>query len=102
MFEQRSPGDIRIGFNSRLGSWSFIGTHAQRISHGEPTMNLGCIHTETKWATKAEEKIILHEFAHALGLEHDHQPMPVFCILTFTESNAGKVALNRLYCVLTH
>jgi len=52
--------DIRIGFDSDDGAWSYIGTDC---SSKWKTMNLGFIDRGT----------VLHEFGHALGLIHEHQ-----------------------------
>ena len=52
--------DIRIGFNSGDGAWSYIGTDCTRQWK---TMNLGFI----------DQGTVLHEFGHALGLIHEHQ-----------------------------
>jgi len=61
---------IRISF-TRPGSWSVLGTTAQRIAASEPTMNFGWL---TPNSTDAEvERVVLHEFGHALGLVHEHQ-----------------------------
>ena len=52
--------DIRIGFDSSDGAWSYIGTDS---SGKWKTMNLGFI----------DQGTVLHEFGHALGLIHEHQ-----------------------------
>ena len=52
--------DIRIGFDSNDGAWSYIGTDC---SSKWKTMNLGFI----------DQGTVLHEFGHALGLIHEHQ-----------------------------
>ena len=52
--------DIRIGFDSNDGAWSYIGTDC---SNKWKTMNLGFI----------DQGTVLHEFGHALGLIHEHQ-----------------------------
>ena len=52
--------DIRIGFDSDNGAWSYIGTDC---SNKWKTMNLGFI----------DQGTVLHEFGHALGLIHEHQ-----------------------------
>ena len=52
--------DIRIGFDSNDGAWSYIGTDS---SSKWKTMNLGFI----------DQGTVLHEFGHALGLIHEHQ-----------------------------
>ena len=62
--------DIRISFDPNTGSWSYIGRAA--LSHrGVPTMNYGWL----KAGTKQEEynRVVLHEFGHALGMIHEHQ-----------------------------
>jgi len=61
---------IRISF-TRPGSWSVLGATARRIPASEPTMNFGWL---TANSTDAEvERVVLHEFGHALGLVHEHQ-----------------------------
>lgn len=61
--------EIRIAFTPGA-SWSMIGTEALGLSPDEPTMNLG-------WLTEATpeqewERVVLHEFGHALGCVHEH------------------------------
>ena len=52
--------DIRVGFDSNDGAWSYIGTDcAMKLK----TMNLGFI----------DQGTVLHEFGHALGLIHEYQ-----------------------------
>jgi hypothetical protein len=61
---------IRISFD-REGSWSVLGNTARRIPCPEPTMNFGWLKPQS---TQAEvERVVLHEFGHALGLVHEHQ-----------------------------
>jgi serralysin len=62
--------DIRISF-SRPGSWSVIGTTCRRIDKSEPTMNFGWLKADSPDAEL--ERVVLHEFGHALGLVHEHQ-----------------------------
>ncbi|MEO5891959.1 MAG: M12 family metallopeptidase [Ferruginibacter sp.] len=61
---------IRISFQNP-GSWSVLGTTCKKITNlAQPTMNFGWL---TKDSTDAEiERVVLHEFGHALGLTHEH------------------------------
>ncbi|HEY0083187.1 MAG TPA: hypothetical protein VGB61_10380 [Pyrinomonadaceae bacterium] len=61
---------IRISF-AREGSWSVLGTTCRRIPDGEPTMNFGWLKPHSSDAEV--ERVVLHEFGHALGLVHEHQ-----------------------------
>lgn len=62
--------DVRITF-SRPGSWSVIGTTCRNVPKDQPTMNFGWL---TPGVTDAEaQRVILHEFGHALGMIHEHQ-----------------------------
>jgi len=61
---------LRISF-ARPGSWSVLGTTCLRIPKTDPTMNFGWL---TVNSTASEvERVVLHEFGHALGLVHEHQ-----------------------------
>ncbi len=51
-------------------SWSKVGTDAAFVnSKSDPTMVLGL----TKGQNTHNQHIVIHEFGHALGLEHEHQ-----------------------------
>ena len=62
---------VRISFKYP-GSWSVIGTSCRQIADKtQATMNFG-------WLTEATsddevQRVVLHEFGHALGLIHEHQ-----------------------------
>ena len=61
---------IRISF-APGGSSSYIGLDAFVVPKDRPTMKLGWL----KPATPDEEydRVVLHEFGHALGAIHEHQ-----------------------------
>jgi serralysin len=72
VFDNDTDSAIRIAFE-RGASWSYVGVDALDPSLGpnSPTMNFG-------WFTPATphdelQRVVLHEFGHALGLIHEHQ-----------------------------
>jgi len=72
-FVSSGPAQIRISF-LQDGSWSALGTDALNKSYfpeDEPTMNYGWL-TDTTDDTEYE-RVVVHEFGHALGLIHEHQ-----------------------------
>jgi serralysin len=68
--EGTTDTDIRISFR-RPGSWSALGTTCRRIAKSEPTMNFGWLRPDS--TDSKLERVVLHEFGHALGLVHEHQ-----------------------------
>jgi serralysin len=66
-FDQSDAYDaqIRVSFAPGHGNWSYVGTDAVRpaIGFAQASMNLVDI----------DPGMVLHEFGHALGLEHEHQ-----------------------------
>lgn len=70
-FVPEGEAEVRIAFEQGNGSWSYLGTVCRQILDPEPTMNYG-------WLTPTSEdeeiqRVVLHEFGHALGLIHEHQ-----------------------------
>ena len=85
-FVNEGESDIRISiypnnYPNGKGSWSAIGTDARRISSTEPTMNYGWLTPDT--SEQEYRRVVLHEFGHALGFNHEHQ------------SPAGGILWNR-------
>jgi Astacin (Peptidase family M12A) len=67
----RPNSDVRISFVSDPGSWSYVGTDNLSIPKNEVTMNFGWLRAET--ADDEWERVVVHEFGHALGAIHEHQ-----------------------------
>ena len=67
----KADAQIRISFVADDGSWSYIGTDCLGIGKTEPTMNFGWLKDDTE-ATEYE-RVVVHEFGHALGAIHEHQ-----------------------------
>ena len=73
-FVNSGDEQIRISFTPGQGSWSAIGTDAlntQYFPKHQPTMNFGWL-TDTTDDTEYE-RVVVHEFGHALGAVHEHQ-----------------------------
>jgi serralysin len=62
--------DIRITFKHH-GSWSYIGTDCRTIQAIKPTMNYGWLTPDSP--DDEVNRVVLHEFGHALGCVHEHQ-----------------------------
>jgi len=71
-FVQNGNAEIRISFQSNMGSWSYVGTDNLNITdQSQPTMNFGWFDSSTP--EEEFSRTILHEFGHALGCIHEHQ-----------------------------
>jgi serralysin len=70
-FVPSGDADVRVAFQQGNGSWSYIGTYCRNIPKTEATMNYGWL-TDTSSADEIQ-RVVLHEFGHALGLIHEHQ-----------------------------
>ncbi len=73
-FVKRGDAEIRISFGADPGSWSAVGTDAlveRYFPKYQPTMNFGWLRDDTD--DQECERVVVHEFGHALGLIHEHQ-----------------------------
>lgn len=72
LFVENGDADIRISF-TKGGSSSYVGNEAetQQPDQKLPTMNYGWLAENT--ADDEYQRVVLHEFGHALGCIHEHQ-----------------------------
>jgi hypothetical protein len=73
-FVRSHDEQIRISFVADTGSWSAVGTDAlveRYFPKYQPTMNYGWLRDDTDDAEY--ERVVVHEFGHALGCIHEHQ-----------------------------
>jgi hypothetical protein len=78
------PSHIRIAFNP-AGNWSYVGTDSVRTDLRAPSMNLGVASGAPFTLMNRDELrgVILHEFGHAFGLQHEHQSPAAHCEAEF-------------------
>lgn len=71
IFGNNPNPDITISFKE-IGSWSYLGKDSKLYaSKGKPSMNYGWLESNTPQSEY--DRVVLHEFGHALGLYHEHQ-----------------------------
>lgn len=70
-FVRSGAAEIRISFADEGFSWSTVGTDARTVPSTQPTMNYGWLKTNT--STREYQRVVRHEFGHALGMIHEHQ-----------------------------
>ncbi len=69
------------------GYWSYIGSDATKYP-GELTMCLDFSHlSDSNLSDKEKKSYVLHEFGHALGLDHEHQRSDFWDILGEKDGN---------------
>ncbi len=76
--------DMRISF-ARGGSWSFVGTDSLKFAPGRASLNIDYALSgplDSYDLTKFK-RLILHEFGHAIGFEHEHQSPEARCDAEF-------------------
>ena len=70
-FVDSGASEIRISFAEEGFSWSTVGTDALIVAAHEATMNYGWLDPGT--ALREYQRVVRHEFGHALGMIHEHQ-----------------------------
>lgn len=70
-FVDSGASQIRISFAEKDFSWSTIGTDALTVPSTEATMNYGWLEPGTE--LREYQRVVRHEFGHALGMIHEHQ-----------------------------
>ena len=75
-----SPSDIRVAFKLG-GNWSFVGTESLTYNRTSASLNIGdaAMGSLADLDRAALEGVMLHEFGHALGLQHEHQSPEAHC-----------------------
>lgn len=69
--------DIRVTFEGS-GNWSYVGTKAKFIDEKSPTLGVASLGGGSTFS-EDQKATVLHEFGHALGLEHEHQSPVADC-----------------------
>lgn len=70
-FVRSGASEIRISFREKGFSWSTLGTDALTVPRTQATMNYGWLEPNT--SMREYQRVVRHEFGHALGMIHEHQ-----------------------------
>jgi hypothetical protein len=73
-FGSDANAELRIAFMPGQGSWSGVGTDClvtEYFPKTDPTINFGWLADDTD--QQEYERVVRHEFGHALGAIHEHQ-----------------------------
>lgn len=70
-FVNGGTAEIRVSFAEEGFSWSSVGTDALTVAAKDPTVNFGWLEPTTD--LREYQRVVRHEFGHALGMIHEHQ-----------------------------
>ena len=70
-FVSSGTAQIRVSFAEKGFSWSTVGTDALTVAASKATMNYGWFEPDTP--LREYQRVVRHEFGHALGMIHEHQ-----------------------------
>ncbi len=70
-FVNSGAAEIRISFAEEGFSWSTVGADALTVPSSQATMNYGWLEPNT--SLREYQRVVRHEFGHALGMIHEHQ-----------------------------
>jgi hypothetical protein len=70
-FVNSGSAQLRISFAEKDFSWSTVGTDGLTVPTREPNMNFGWLEPNT--SLREYQRVVRHEFGHALGMIHEHQ-----------------------------
>jgi hypothetical protein len=70
-FVNSGAAEIRVSFAEQGFSWSTVGTDALTVAASKATMNYGWFEPDT--SLREYQRVVRHEFGHALGMIHEHQ-----------------------------
>jgi Astacin (Peptidase family M12A) len=70
-FVTSGSAEVRISFQEKGFSWSTVGVDALTVPRTKATMNYGWLEPGT--ALREYQRVVRHEFGHALGMIHEHQ-----------------------------
>jgi len=70
-FVSGGESHVRVSFAEKDFSWSTVGTDALTVDAADATMNYGWLEPDTP--LREYQRVVRHEFGHALGMIHEHQ-----------------------------
>lgn len=70
-FVTSGASELRVSFAEKGFSWSSVGTDALTVAKKDATVNFGWLEPATP--LREYQRVVRHEFGHALGMIHEHQ-----------------------------